>query len=112
MAEQIRVRFERPEGEVRKWLDGRLYAFRFRWNTREQVWVVSIFTAEGDPIVQGLAVVPGVNLLRQVVSADAPPGALVAVDTRGTGQRAGRDDLVRNVVVLVYLTAEEVANAA
>ncbi len=42
---------------------GTSFLFRFRYNTREETWWFSILSVGGEAIVEGIKVVPGVNLL-------------------------------------------------
>lgn len=78
------------------------YVFSFRFNTRENCWRMSLLTGAREPIVEGIKLVPGVDLLAPYrynpnvppvvlevliqggVSDDGPPGA----DELGEGLRA------------------------
>lgn len=110
MAVVIPVRTRRAADDaIRVRLDGPEYTLKLQWNTRIGYWSLSLFTADGTPLFEGLRLVVGVNMLRQFVGENFPPGALVAVDTQGKDEDPGRFDLVDNRVQIVYLTAEDVA---
>lgn len=68
-------------------LEGRVYEFRFSWNTRTEAWYLSIYTRDGSPIIEGIAITCGVDLLRGSVVAGKPPGLLIAIPTDGSTAR-------------------------
>jgi len=92
-------------------LDGTTYVLDFAWNERGRSWFLTVNTADGAPIVSGLAVVSNWPLLRRFkYKPELPGGELVAVDLTGTYDAAGYTDLGTNVQ-LTYFTAAEVAAA-
>lgn len=90
-------------------LDGREYVLTFDWNGRAGHWFFSIADQDEDPILQGVKVVLGWNLLDGVRDVRRPPGAIVAVDLTGSGEPPGRTELGGRVE-LVYYDAEELAS--
>ena len=41
------------------------YLLRLQWNTKSQAWVLDILTETESPLVSGIPLVPGVDLLGQ-----------------------------------------------
>ena len=99
--------------DLRLLLDGTFYRLAFAWSTTGEYWSLDLKRDDGTYLLRGLRITFGVNLLRQFVADDFPPGRLVAVDTTGQGDGGpGRLDLQRGRTQLVYLSASEVAGAA
>lgn len=89
-------------------LNSRLFQFQTKYNTRgalDQVpyWTVDI--SENDaPLITGLALVLGVNLLRGY-NLDA--GALVMLDRTDTNTEATENNLGDTAILLYYTPEEE-----
>lgn len=99
--------------DLRIELDGTFYRFAFAWSTTGEHWTLDLKRADGSYLLRGLRITYGVNMLRQFVADDFPPGRLVCVDTTGQGDGGpGRLDLKRGRAQLVYLSAAEVAGAS
>lgn len=90
-------------------LDEVPYRFQFVWNFRGQYYTLSIFDRELNPIVQGIKVVVGYELISIYNGADVPPGELYVVDTTDEVERITQDDLINGVVQIVYIPEDEVA---
>jgi hypothetical protein len=86
-------------------LEGALYTFTMRWNTRAASWFMDIADAAGAYVVSGRRVVIDWPLLNRVVKANRPPGEIFAVDTLSIGTDPGVADLGGRVQ-LVYQEAE------
>lgn len=91
-----------PHYDVQVVLEGATYLFELRWNERSSAWFLSIHDGVGEVLTAGRRVVLGADLLGRSVDARLPPGTLVAVDSSGADQEAGRDDLGSRVQ-LVYI---------
>jgi len=93
----------------------RFFTFVLDWNTYAEAWSMSILVGQGEqagtPLLRGVFVRVGENLLRHHTDERLPDGALVPVDLSGEDRDPGRDDMGSRVK-LVHLTAEEVASAA
>lgn len=85
-------------------LEGSIYAFTFRWSTREGAWYFDLADANGDLVVAGQKVTVDTPWLRNVQDARKPPGDLFALDTNGGGEPVQADLGTR--VVLVYVESE------
>lgn len=81
-------------------LDGVNYVLSFAFNYRSSLWSVDIAAADGTPILSGIPVQTGVDLIGRFVPESRPPGRLLAIDTTGNGTDPGRDDLGNNVLLL------------
>ena len=73
------------EPDLRMLLDGTLFRFAFAWSTTGEYWSIDLKRDDGTYLFRGLRLTYGVNLLRQFVGEEFPPGRLVAVDTTGQG---------------------------
>jgi hypothetical protein len=101
MADQLLtapVRTERPELSFRVRLDGVLYGFRLvyvrRYEATPGTWMLDISSSSGTPIVLGIRIVVGVDLLAPYRARDVPPGILRCIDTTNTGQDPTRNGLL------------------
>jgi hypothetical protein len=81
-------------------LDGDLYQIGLRWNERDSAWYMSLADNAGEAIATGLRVVTGWDMLRRITDARRPPGAIIAIDTTGTGEITLEN--LGNSVLLVY----------
>lgn len=78
-------------------LSGTSYEFRLVWNRGLGVWVADIRTADGDPLVLGMALTAGTNLLKPfthlgfvgqlVATTDGNPEEPPTFDNLGTAGR-------------------------
>ena len=73
-------------------LDGESFIFRARYNTRSEMWYLSIYDETNDPIFEGLALVLGINFFELVTDERLPAGDLRLFRVYGTGE-CGRNDL-------------------
>jgi len=91
-------------------LSGRRYTFAVSYLTRPDAWVMSISDANGDLLISGLRLVPGVSFLEKYrASVPAlPPGELRLVDKE---ENQGSDEVTRdnlsNRFVLTYTVIGE-----
>ena len=63
-------------------IQGIEFLLDFKWNTRDQSWVLDIFTPDEEPILSGIKIVILINLLGLHSSPQLPNGTLTAVDDR------------------------------
>jgi|SRR5262245_19290714 len=91
-------------------LEGTSYILDFSWNERNKLWKLSVFTADGDPLVRGVSLVSNRSLLRRYKSKEGfPPGDLMMLDPTHTIDRADYGQLGTDVSLTYYL-AEEVGD--
>lgn len=86
------------------------YLFRFRFNTREETWWLSILDSERTPIVQGIKIVPGINLLEAYsYNEKLPRVALFVSVVEGEGDGPpGLEDFGEGLrVQLMYATGDD-----
>jgi hypothetical protein len=111
MAIEIPLLVDSPSYSQHVTLEGVVYTFEFRWNVRAGSWYMNLLTAEEDPIVMSVKVVPGFPLAWTSKDPRRPPGNLVVVDTSGADLPPGEHELGGRVQI-VYFTPDEVAAAA
>uniref|UniRef100_A0A6M3JAI0 Cyanophage baseplate Pam3 plug gp18 domain-containing protein n=1 Tax=viral metagenome TaxID=1070528 RepID=A0A6M3JAI0_9ZZZZ len=71
-------------------LDGSRYVLTLTWRARTEAWYASIETETGTPIITGVRLEPGCDVLRLADPALTPPGRLLVIDAKGCGQAATR----------------------
>lgn len=108
MADQLLLapmRTERPEIAFRVRLDGVIYGMRLAYMRRHVdipgTWILDLLSSTGAPIVLGIRVVEGIDLLQPYRSRAVPPGILRCVDTLGNDADPLRQGL-RGAQRLVY----------
>lgn len=90
----IPVARREPHQEQTTTLDGRPFVIRLDWIQRIQRWTISLFSPNGDAIVQCKGLVLGADILRQVrYNPAAPQGGLVVVDMQGADVEPDLDSL-------------------
>jgi hypothetical protein len=87
------LRSSRASMRCRTRLDGTLYAFRFMYNVRIQLWMVDIRESDDTPLVLSAPIVTGTNILGAFADSRLPPGQLFARDTLNQGVAPTRHDL-------------------
>lgn len=96
-----------PFYTVRASLDGADFYLDFEWCMRGG-WFMGLRDAAGVAIFSPRRLVVKRDLLKGCTDARKPPGALLLVDSTGTGKEPGYEDLdVRHF--LVYYTESELA---
>ncbi len=103
------LRSARAAFNYRTRLDGTIYRFRFVWNIRNHLWLMDIRQSDDTPILLGVQVVVGTDLLGPFDNALLPPGQLFAVDTLNEGVSPGRNDL-RGRTQMVYRPVADLAS--
>lgn len=106
MVRIIPTRADQENYKFRVSLDGKQYAFGFRWNVRDECWYLSLWDTNDVPLFSGRKVVVDFPLLARGRTADFPPGYLEAQDSGGSGISPGRDELGKRVQ-LVYVDAAD-----
>ena len=82
--------FDDPRWEAQTDLSGRRYTFCISYNTRQDAWTATISDANGELLVAGLRLVPGIDMLKKfrASSPGLPPGELVLIDKEGRPETA------------------------
>ena len=100
----------RPRWEVKVDLSGRRYTFNITYNVRQDAWIMHICDVNGELLIAGLRLVPGVDLIEKyrASSPGLPPGDLILVDREGNPKTAEvtRDNLSSRFT-LTYMVYEE-----
>lgn len=86
-----------------------VYICDVRWNDREGVWYMDLYSEDEDPIRHGMALVLGAVPGRTCQDPRFPPGAFIVSDLENSGTDAAFDDMGERVVVYYY-TAQEIAD--
>ena len=91
--------------EFKAELSGKVYLFHFRWNTRAACWIMSISTENEGPIISGMSIALGTDLLAQYKDSRLPGGSLFAINYANEYQEPDRDNLGTDVAI-VYKETE------
>lgn len=57
-------------------LDGVDYKVRFLWCSRTEMWTFDLYTAAGEPLLQGATLVPNRDIIRTLALVGRPPGKI------------------------------------
>jgi hypothetical protein len=96
---KLPLRSDIPKYEFRIDLDLTTYTLAFRFNRRQGRWIMDVKTETDTPLVMGIPVLIGVDLLARFVIDGLPEGNLFAANIENDFVDAGRDDLGNNVVI-------------
>ena len=81
-------------------LDGTVYQVRLRYNTRAGHWALDLSDSVGTPLLSGVAVRLGVDLLAQFDREDLPAGRLFAMNWVSEFQEPDRDNFGTDVSLI------------
>jgi hypothetical protein len=92
-------------------LEGDTFTFVVRWNAGRPpelpgAWFFDLYDVDGVIILAGVRIVLGTIFGRRSVDPRMPNGAIIASDTSGNDEEAGRDDLGSRVR-LYYIPAAD-----
>lgn len=99
-----------PSFKMTVTLDDTAFVLWAKWNVVYGFWTLDLLDSTLDPIVTGLKLALGIDLLHRYRDARLPGGALMVVDLSGKITRIDREDMGRDVF-LCYFTADEIAGA-
>ncbi len=94
-------------------LNGTMFSLHFLWNTREEFWYMNIFSAEGDPVITGIKIVPKYALLEQFKAVPGlPEGDFFVVDNDQNNPYSEgiTYDNFGTRYSLLFITTEEIEN--
>ena len=97
---QIPVRNDLPAYTFRIDLEASTYTFGFRYNTRMSRWIWDVMDANGNPLVMGIPLLSGLDLLSRFKVEGLPPGRFALLDEQGETYTPERYDLGERVVML------------
>lgn len=91
-------------------IDGALFRLRALYSVRRKCWTISLYTESGDALIEGQAVVLGVNLLHRCVVRARPLGNLFVASYSEALETPGLTNLgPRQTYRLIYAPIGEVA---
>jgi len=105
---EIPVTIDEGDNTFETELGGVRLRFRFNFNRRLGRWIMSIADENGDMIVEGRAVVNGIDLIGQYTDSRLPAGSIIALNSDTATQQgvdAGEFDLGDRV--RVYYAQQE-----
>ncbi len=109
MIVEIKVQFRADETHAQQTveLDGVQFRFDTYTNRNDGMWYLDIRDALGEPVLLGLALVVGVDLLAQYRHLDVPAGALFVHDYAGPREDPGLTSFIDREAALYYQTADQ-----
>lgn len=87
-------------------LEGSRYYFTIQYNSRMDKWILSIANYKQEPILTGLPLLIGADLIRRFVNPEVPPGYLFFCNAVNENTEAGRNT-VSDDHMLVYVTSDD-----
>lgn len=84
-----------------------VYNLRFDFNSRGEYWVLTFSDTDGNILLDGIKIVLDFELIERFPGHDLPEGNLFAIDTTGTFETVGYDELINGDIQIVYMTREE-----
>lgn len=81
-------------------IDDTEYLLRFTWNGRHKYWCFGVYTAERQPIVSGVKVVPKWPLTHCYPGSGLPDGSFGVITDKA---EVGRGDFLDNTALFVYI---------
>lgn len=88
-------------------LDGATYQLRWRWNVRDEAWVLDVRDGEGANLLTGVAVRVDVPLTGLSQRGDLPPGQLFAFDTSGEHKDVDDKEDLGDRVKVIYVPEDD-----
>lgn len=90
-------------------LDGVVYRFTFTFNTRQLSWDLLLAEQDGTPILSGVKILPGIELLFRHKDSRLPGGLIHIIDPQNLekGLRPTRNSLSSQAIRLLYMTEAE-----
>ncbi|MDR0474745.1 MAG: hypothetical protein LBH43_13865 [Treponema sp.] len=76
---------KKPRWRVRVDLSKHRYTMFVSYNTRQDAWVMNLSDVNGNLIIAGIRLVPGVSFFEKYRAScpELPPGKLILIDTEG-----------------------------
>ena len=97
---QMPVRNDQPAYGFQIELEGGIYFLDFRFNTRQNRWLMDILSQTQEPILMGLPVLTGIPISAGYTDDQKPPGYFLAVDQTGQERNADRETFGVDVLLL------------
>lgn len=81
-------------------LDNETYILTFRYNTFYTRWIFDINTRLDEPIINGIPLAMGVDLLKRYADTRLPPGNLFLINMNDDFEDGTRDEFGNNIILL------------
>ena len=101
----VPLRKDVPSYQFRIELDSITYTLSIRYNSRLNRWVMDFNTENNSPLVTGIILLLGTNLLKRFKNEGLPEGDLFLINVENENIEGGRDNFSENVQ-LFYQEAE------
>lgn len=88
-------------------LDNIVLNFKFIWSGRNNSWSMDILDAVNSPILQGIKILNGWELIQKYTDTRLPQGVIIVVSLQGDEKEIDRDGM-NDRYQLVYFTEAEV----
>lgn len=95
--------FDNADTQFEITLDGFVYLIRLRWIDGAGAWAMDIHTRDRTPVVLGMRIVLGAELVDAPAAAYAPPGRFYLL-----GEPPTYDSMLDGSTRLIYLAAAEI----
>lgn len=89
---EMPVRSDSPAYFFQIALEKVFYNFDFNWNERGNYWVMSIADQSQNPLISGIKLVSGIDLLEKYKIEGLPTGSFFILDTTGKNTDPNKDN--------------------
>jgi hypothetical protein len=79
------------------------YLIQFNWNSRGNFWDMNIKDRDQNPLVEGIKLLLGEELLKKFPDSGLPPGTMFIIDNAGTDTPIIFDDFSTGRCSLIYV---------
>lgn len=97
---QIPIDFEDPSFKIRTILEEVEVVLRFDWNSRMELWHISVLDAGELPLLMGLPLYVNRELIGRFKIIGLPAGKLMLYDTSQRVEEAGRYELGQRCILI------------
>jgi hypothetical protein len=98
---ELPVAADTPHQSFSVTLNGTVFGFKLRYNSRAGHWALDLYDAGANPLLSGIAIRLGVDLLAQYAGDTLPAGSLFAINWVDAYSEPDRDNFGSDVS-LVY----------
>jgi len=107
--QEIKVQFRKDETHASQTLtlDGVRFRLDTYTNKADGSWYLDLYDEDDEPLVQGIALATGLDLLFPYRYLDVPPGILFVNDHIGPREDPTLDTFLDEAAALYYQTADE-----
>jgi hypothetical protein len=110
LAEPVIIPFgDTPSFFVDVPIQGFVYRFKYKYNSRLEYWSYGIYTTQDEVLIDSVKIVLNYNGINQYVDRGLPDGKIIPIRIGESTQRITKDELINGTVLLCFF--EEIDDA-